>query len=167
MNIDLTKNAVCDLSNDFNTYIVNKEKFKSLLNSNTLPSKIHFYEWSDLNQEHLFETDKDFFDFLTKSHIWSSYAEDQKIKSISHIGDGAYVICKIGKKDLIIESSFESLKLEFEKSSEPDDNKRTTVHTATTALAPTQQPSRSPFLSPALGYCGYGGYDGDDYDCWE
>lgn len=162
MNIDLTKNTVCDLSNDFNTYLINKEKFKGLLNNNTLPAKIHFYEWSDLNQEHIYETDKDFFAFLTESHIWSTYSEDQKIKSISHIGDGAYVICKKGKKDLIIASSFTELKALFEDAIEEDTKKPVTTATPTT---PHTMPY--PCMSPALGYCGYGGYCGDDYDEWE
>ena len=158
INISLKQSLKEDFS-DFIELEGQREKFASLGNYNTEKASIHFFEWSDLTKEKQFDTDAAFFRFLTDSHIWTTYQEDRDIKGLSHIGDGAYVVCKPKTTKLIIKSNLENLTAELDKLKEEADK------------TPSSSEHNVPAVYPSCCGCygGYGSYgEGPEYcECYD
>ena len=95
-------------SSVYGTWVSKYSCYDSFLN---LPTRIYFYEWSNLETTpKIFLKVGDFYEFLEQSKIaYPTYNEKDLFRNCSTL----YITCKKDKPELIIKTSLSELKKEF------------------------------------------------------
>lgn len=112
--IDLTTHHMNDdhatpnLAHDLGIYLEHKETVTKLGYDPLITPIIHFYEWSDINQERMFNDTTIFFNFLKECDIEIRSWEESQIQRMSR-NNGVFIMCKPKTHALLVEASKKAL----------------------------------------------------------